>query len=110
MMNMKQTFKKAFFLHYEWLALTMALLAMALLNPESASASVCPLDLMGFESCPGQGLGKSIAYSFRGEFQESIKAHPVGLVSILIIMGRIGSIFKRNSQLSKFKVKSDENI
>lgn len=109
-MKMEKTFKKAFFLHFEWLALTMALLAMALLNPESASASICPLDLMGFENCPGQGLGKSMAYSFRGDFSESIRAHPVGLVSILIIMGRIVSIFKRNSQLSKFGVNSNENI
>ncbi|TVR29623.1 MAG: DUF2752 domain-containing protein [Balneolaceae bacterium] len=109
-MNLIPRLKKPFYLHFEWLALSIALVAMAMLNPESTANSICPLDLLGFENCPGDGLGKSMAFSFRGKISESFQAHPAGLPAILIIMTRIGSIFKRNLQFSKTEEMSNEDI
>ena len=83
---------------------------MAMLNPESSANSICPLDLLGFEYCPGDGLGRSMAFSFRGMISDSLQAHPAGLPAILIIMTRIGSIFKRNLKFSKTEEMCNEDI
>ncbi|MEX0647859.1 MAG: DUF2752 domain-containing protein [Balneolaceae bacterium] len=93
-------FKYYFFLHFEWVALASGLLLMALLDPSDSASSLCPLDRIGFEFCPGEGLGRSIAYGFRGDFHSSLQAHPAGLPAIVIILGRIVSIFRRNRNLT----------
>ena len=100
-MLFKQTFKKFFFFHFEWFALATGLLLMALLDPLSTAPSVCPLDLLNVEFCPGEGLGRSISYGFRGNFTASMQAHPAGLAAIIIISGRIITIICRNWHLTK---------
>jgi hypothetical protein len=95
-MNISGSFKKLFFLHFEWMALTAGLLLMALLDPFAEAATLCPVERLGFEFCPGEGLGRSISHAFRGDFLASISMHPAGILAILIIIGRIGSIFRRN--------------
>lgn len=101
--------KKNFFLHFEWIVLSTGLLLMALLDPFSSSASYCILDRLGFSFCPGCGLGKSIAHTFRGDFLASLEAHPAGIFAIFIISGRIISIFHRNYKYTK-GVEHEENI
>lgn len=81
--------------------LATGLVLMAFLNPAEAASSFCPLDLLGFEFCPGDGLGRSIAYGFQGQFMASFQMHPAGLPAILIISIRIISIFHRNWLLTK---------
>lgn len=97
----QKTFKYYFFLHFEWLALASGLLMMALMDPANSSNSLCPLDRLGFEFCPGEGLGRSIAYGFRGNLQASLQSHPAGLAAIAIILGRIFTVFRRNRHLNK---------
>jgi hypothetical protein len=97
-MKMKEKFRNTFFLHFEWLALTGLLVAAAAINPYSPGASFCLFDAAGIEYCPGEGLGRSIAHLFRGNFYESVQAHPVGFAAVLIIMIRVGSILHRNRQ------------
>lgn len=105
----KLTFKYYFFLHFEWLALASGLLLMAMLDPTGNSASLCPLDRLGADFCPGEGLGRSIAYGFRGDFPASFQAHPAGLPAIGIILLRIGHVLQRNWQITNQK-KDDESI
>ena len=92
----KHTFRLYFFLHFEWIFLITGLILMALLDPLSNSVSICPLDLLGFEFCPGKGLGNSIALGFRGQLSASLQSHPAGLFAILMISARIATIFHRN--------------
>ena len=97
-MKVKETFTNLFFLHFEWVALLGFLIMAAQLNPESTASTFCLFEKAGLSFCPGSGLGKSMAFTFRGNISESFQAHPAGAAAILIIMVRIGSILHRNKQ------------
>lgn len=65
-------------------------------NPGKIHFTICPLANIGIDICPGCGLGNSISYIFRGEILNSISAHPLGLVAILIISYRIITLTQKN--------------
>lgn len=71
-------------------------------NPYEAHFTICPLSNLGFEHCPGCGLGNSISLIFHGYFIESFKTHILGIPALLIIFHRIYSIIKFN--LTKEKI------
>lgn len=98
-----EPFKYYFFLHFEWIVLLAGLLLMALLDPFGQAASLCPIDRLGFDFCPGCGLGKSVAFAARGDLTASLQSHPLGVLAILVIVARIGSIFRRNYNFTKEK-------
>jgi hypothetical protein len=62
------------------------LLWLAFSHPEDTHFTVCPLALVGFEHCPGCGLGHSISYLLRGEWQLSWQSHPLGTFALVIIL------------------------
>lgn len=95
-MKIQRSFKKHFFNHFEWVTLTTGLLLMALLDPATDAQTLCPIERMGFEYCPGEGLGRSVSLAFRGEFMASIAMHPAGIAAILILSGRIFTLLKKN--------------
>ena len=69
-----------------WLA---GLVALCLLGPSSEPhLRLCPLALTGIETCPGCGLGRSIALLFRGELSASFRAHWFGLPATAILLTR----------------------
>ena len=103
------SFNKNFFLHFEWIALLTGLLLMAYMDPFSNSVSYCIVDRLGFDFCPGCGLGKSISHTFRGDLSASLEAHPAGIFAIFIILGRVFSIFHRNHKYIK-GISHEENI
>ena len=100
MLKSKQSFAKIFFLHFEWLALAFMLIAAATIDPASPSL-FCPVEWMGFENCPGNGIGRSISSALRGDFVNSYELHPAGIPSVAILSARIGSIFHRNRKFNK---------
>jgi hypothetical protein len=65
-------------------------------SPETPHLTICPVSNLGFEFCPGCGLGNSISYLFRGNFEASIQSHPLGIVAFLTISYRIISLIKNN--------------
>jgi len=102
-MNLFGSFKKLFFLHFEWLALATGLILLALMDPLTQAQTLCPIERLGFEYCPGEGLGQSISHAFRGDFVASFYSHPAGIAAILIITGRIFAILHRNLNINKEK-------
>jgi len=64
--------------------------------PGEAHFTICPLSNLGFEFCPGCGLGNSISYIFKGDFIASIHSHPLGIFALIIITLRIITIIKNN--------------
>jgi len=70
----------------------VALLLLALLNPDSNQVSLCPLKFLGFHYCPGCGLGRSIALLFRGRFADSFAMHPLGSFAVAMIGYRIAQL------------------
>jgi hypothetical protein len=95
-MSVKEAFRKYFYLHFEWMALATGLLLMMFMEPNNTAASFCPLERLGFQYCPGDGLGNSIALAVRGHIQASLSSHLLGIPAILIISGRIFAIIFRN--------------
>ena len=64
--------------------------------PGDTHFTICPLSNLGFEFCPGCGLGNSISYLFKGDFISSFHSHPLGIFAIIIITFRIYTIIKNN--------------
>ena len=98
--------KKLFNKHFEWLALSTGLLLMALMNPYTDYASTwCLFEKVGITFCPGEGLGHSIAFLARGDYQSAIKANVMGPFALVIIISRIfyiiNDIYSKNLTKNK---------
>jgi hypothetical protein len=55
--------------------------------------SICLLHGLGFEYCPGCGLGRAVSMIFHGEFSKSWHTHPLGFFALGILMYRIIQLF-----------------
>tara|TARA_R110002124_G_scaffold252177_4_gene417440 strand:- start:2658 stop:2975 length:318 start_codon:yes stop_codon:yes gene_type:complete len=80
--------------HIEWMVFLTGLILMATMDPTIQSTSICFFDFIGIGFCPGDGLGHSIAWFFRGEFQNSIEANLFGPVAVIVLSLRILQIWK----------------
>lgn len=58
--------------------------------------TICPIKNLGFEFCPGCGLGHSITQLFHGNFVQSFHTHPLGFFALIIIIHRIYTLLKTN--------------
>ncbi|MEQ9265320.1 MAG: DUF2752 domain-containing protein [Balneolaceae bacterium] len=85
---------KFFKTHFEWMAFLTGLILMASMSPSDTGLSFCLFERLGVSFCPGEGLGHSISYLFRGEFNEALQANLMGPFAVLILGLRIGSIWK----------------
>ena len=65
--------------------------------------SFCIFHHLGFSFCPGCGLGHSIYYLLHGQWEDSIHAHPLGIIATAILFHRIYILCK---SLNYFKLKS----
>ena len=68
---------------------------MAVMSPSNTHSSLCPLSAAGLDFCPGCGLGHSVSYLARGNFEASFMAHPLGMIAVLILIWRIVQIFRK---------------
>ncbi len=68
---------------------TAALILFAMTEPGTNHFTLCPLDNMGINWCPGCGLGRSIRYFLHGEFLSSIRHHWFGIPATFILIYRI---------------------
>jgi hypothetical protein len=76
-----------------WIA---ALLILAFTDPDCHHYTLCPFSNLGFHYCPGCGLGRSIAYFFRGDFVISFQTHPLGIPAVGLFVFRIVQVIKLN--------------
>lgn len=65
-------------------------------TPDQTHFSICPIKNLGFDFCPGCGLGYSIVLLFHGHFLESFNTHPLGFFAVIIIIHRIYKLLKTN--------------
>lgn len=66
---------------------------MATMDPYTTGKTFCLLERAGFAYCPGNGLGHSIAFFFRGEFVQAFKSNIFGPFAIIILSHRIIKIW-----------------
>ena len=73
-----------------------ALVFLALTNPHAESCfTLCPFANLGFEWCPGCGIGHSMSHALHGNFLASWQSHFFGIPALLILAHRIGIIAYR---------------
>ena len=65
-------------------------------NPADVHFTLCPFANLGLEFCPGCGLGNSISFLFHGELSNSFSSHPLGSITLIILLTRIIRLFKFN--------------
>lgn len=76
-----------------WVA---ALAAVLSIQPyDTAAFSLCPLDMLGIEGCPGCGLGRAMNLLARGEFRASWSLHPLAGLAYAAIFHRIWTLSKQ---------------
>lgn len=82
----------------------LALGWLAFSNPAEHHFTFCPIKNLGFNFCPGCGLGHSVSHIFHGNFKESWQSHPLGIFAIVLIIRRIAELILKikvaNSQKS----------
>jgi hypothetical protein len=72
---------------YIWI---LGLAVVAFMEPYSGGHfTVCVFKNLGFDFCPGCGLGRSIAYLARGEIAASFHAHPLGVPAVAVLTHRV---------------------
>jgi hypothetical protein len=57
--------------------------------PETAGPSLCLLRFIGFDHCPGCGIGHAIHFALHLQFAASLQEHIFGIPAVLIIAYRI---------------------
>lgn len=71
------------------------IIAIMFIDPFSSTHfSLCPLDQLGFEWCPGCGLGRSMNLLARGEIKASWSMHPLASLAYVVILSRIWQLIK----------------
>lgn len=78
----------------ELIFLSVALIALALSDPQKEHFDLCLFKIIGFDHCPGCGLGHSISWLFRGNIKASIDCHFMGIPAVFIMLHRIYQILK----------------
>ncbi|WP_353181612.1 DUF2752 domain-containing protein [Parapedobacter lycopersici] len=76
-----------------WIA---ALVLLYLSNPGMHHFTLCPLENVGVDWCPGCGLGRSLTLLMHGEFAASVSMHPLGIPAFLVLAHRIYCLAKLN--------------
>jgi len=90
---MKLFFRK----YFEATVFAIGLFLLALMDPAvSNGPSLCLFDQLGFTFCPGDGLGHSISYTFRGEFSNALESNVLGPFAILVLSTRIIYLLIKN--------------
>ena len=102
MINKLKIFLQTFPLEgFIWLT---ALFILAIINIESSHFTLCPLNNLGIDFCPGCGLGKSIHHFMSGDFIKSFNVHPLGGSALLVLLYRIFLLAKNNVYQLKTKL------
>jgi len=65
-------------------------------TPAGTHFTICPINNLGFDFCPGCGLGNSISLIFQGDIYESFLSHPLGLLALTVLIIRIIQLIKNN--------------
>ncbi|MFP4471365.1 MAG: DUF2752 domain-containing protein [Bacteroidales bacterium] len=66
-----------------------AILALFMIRPGESHFSLCPLQNLGIDHCPGCGLGRSCSLALHGNILESLSMHPFGIFALIVILHRI---------------------
>ena len=89
LINFSYTITKWIHRHLELLFWLAGLTTLFFLSEEISDTSLCVFSLLGFEHCPGCGIGHAIHYALRLDITASFRHHPLGIIAVIIIFIRI---------------------
>jgi uncharacterized protein DUF2752 len=72
--------------YFAQVAWVLALGFLYFMDVESTSASLCVFKSVGFNSCPGCGIGHAIHHALHFDLVQSIKEHILGIPATLGIL------------------------
>jgi hypothetical protein len=85
--------------YFEIFIWSFSLIFLAIINPDlSGVFSICPLHFLGFEYCPGCGLGRSVSYFLHLNVAASVQTHILGIPATIIIIHRIINLITRRRE------------
>ncbi|MDN5201319.1 DUF2752 domain-containing protein [Fulvivirgaceae bacterium BMA10] len=103
-LNLESFLKIRKYLPLEGFIWLIGLICLAFFYPgTNAHFTLCFFHHLGFEFCPGCGLGRSIAYFLHGEISRSLYEHPLGIMAFLVLCFRIIQLFKQSFNHHYFK-------
>lgn len=98
---MNEKIKYIFNNYFEIAAFSSGLVLLAFMDPTlDYRNSWCLFEMLGISFCPGEGLGHSIAYTFRAEITKALAANMLGPLSVIVLISRIGYLLKRNVRVN----------
>ena len=81
--------------HFELLFWLTGLTILFFVSPGSQHFTLCPISNLGFDFCPGCGIGRSLHFAMWFDFKNSFISHPLGLAALPIILMRVFTLFKK---------------
>ena len=76
---------------------TSALVWLALMDPAGGShVTLCPLSALGFDWCPGCGLGRAVSYALHGDLAGSFHHHFLGIPAVVVLVSRVAVLAKNS--------------
>lgn len=94
--KMKAKINYLFKNYFEVVAFSIGLLLLAWMNPHADGETFCLFEQAGLSFCPGEGLGHSISFIFRGELYKSLQANMLGFFAITILVTRVIHLALKN--------------
>lgn len=95
---------KVFYFHYFELAFWIVAISLLFtLDTSQSHYSLCLFRNLGWDFCPGCGLGRSCALALNGRFIDSFYMHPFGIFALVVIFLRIVRLI-RNRFDHKIKI------
>ena len=89
----------------EALCWVTGLVLLVFLDPSAPHIfSFCPFSWVFENGCPGCGLGRAIAFLYRGQWLASWHAHPFALPALLLLTRRIYQLGKNYQYLRAFNL------
>lgn len=76
-------------LHLELVFWAAGICFLFFMNTNQSQASLCIFRLIGFDRCPGCGLGHSICHALHFRFAQSFQEHLLGIPALAIILSRL---------------------
>lgn len=81
-------YRNFFLQNFEIIVWITAVIILFFLS-ETPRQSLCVFKAIGFNSCPGCGIGTSMHHALHFKFTQSFIDHPLGIFGVLIILMRI---------------------
>lgn len=83
-----------------------ALVWLFLMNPMSTHFTLCPIQNLGFNFCPGCGIGHSLHHIMHLDIHASFSDHPLGIFALIVIIFRIFTLLKTLLKTETYGIKA----